>query len=111
MRTEAQGLDLSDRLAMNANVSCHAGVVFPSPLPSPTGRGRNVHCARRPPLSSVVRMFSPAGDKRAVPEGATSELPVSTAGFPLAPRERVRVRGNHAIAMLQAARKGIEYGE
>ncbi len=98
MRTEAQRLDLSDRLAMNANMSCHAGVAFPSPLPSPTGRGRNVHRARRAPPSSVVRMFSAAGDKRSVPEGETSEIPAISAGFPLSPR--VRVRGNHAIATL-----------
>ena len=100
MRTETQRLDRSDRLAMNANVSCHAGVVFPSPLPSPTGRGRNVHRARRAPPSSVVRMFSAAGDKRSVPEGETSEIPAISAGFPLCPRERVRVRGNHVIATL-----------
>ncbi len=100
MRTEAQRLDLSDRLAMNANMSCHAGVVFPSPLPSPTGRGRNVHRARRAPPSSVVRMCSAAGDKRSVPEGETSEIPAISAGFPLSPRERVRVRGNHGIATL-----------
>jgi len=46
MRTEAQRPELSDRLGMNANVSCHANVVFPSALPSPLGRGRNNHRAR-----------------------------------------------------------------
>jgi Mg-chelatase subunit ChlD len=45
-------------------------------------------------------MLSAAADKRAGPKGATSEILASTARFSLAPRERVRVRGNHAIATL-----------
>ena len=52
------------------------------------------------PLPSVVHMLSVAADKRAAPERATSGILAGTAGFPLSPRERVRVSGNQAIATL-----------
>src|SRR6185503_14424920 len=100
MKTEPKRLDLSDRVAMNAKMSCHANVVFPSPLPSPTGRGRHVHCARRAPPSSLVRMLPGLSDKKAVTGDDTTTLPLSTACCPPTPGERVRVRGNHAIATL-----------
>jgi len=38
--------------------------------------------------------------KKAAPERATPEVLASTVGFPLSLRERVRVRGSHAIATL-----------
>src|SRR6185503_9651891 len=107
MKTEPKRLDLSDRVAMNAKMSCHANVVFPSPLPSPTGRGRHVHCARRAPPSSLVRMLPGLSDKKAVTGDDTTTLLLSTACCPLSPRERVRVRGNHAIATLLISARAL----
>src|SRR5436189_1389206 len=96
----ARLLHLSDRVAMKVSVSCHAGVAFPSPLPSPVGRGRNFHSARMMQPPSVVHILSVAANKTAAPERATPEFLAGMAGFPLSPRERVRVRGNHAITTL-----------
>src|SRR2546428_240682 len=98
MKARARILDLSDQVALKVSVSCHAGVTFPSPPLSPAGRGRNIHRALTMPPPSVVHMLSVTANKRAAPERAPPELLASTAAFPLSPRERVRVRGSHAIA-------------
>src|SRR5881296_4572229 len=62
---------------------------FPSPLPSPLGRGRPVH--------SLVATHS------AVFAGRAFEETETPAGCSLSPRERARVRGNtllHAVRIL-----------
>jgi len=55
---------------------------FPSPLPSPTGRGRNVHRARR--ATTVFRRphVLCRGRQEIGAEGETSEIPAISAGFP-----------------------------
>ena len=98
MRTGARRRDPLDRVAMNANVSYHTSVVFPSPLPSPDGRGGTIHRTRTTPHHSAGHMPSGLVDKKPTTGGEPLAPCRSEACCSLSPRERVS--GNHAIATL-----------
>ena len=92
--------NLSDRIEMKASASSHAGVTFPSPLPSPQGRGRSIRRALTRHPSLINHFSSGSGERKPAPGDETVALRSSASSCPFSRWERGRVRGIYAIATL-----------